>query len=495
MQNLVATEESEENHHILSLMPIPIAILKGKEHVIKFANTAMLEFWRRQANMTIGFPLHDVLPELDSSYHQQLNQVLSSGTTFKLEEVLLNLNDQQGNPYSIYIDYTYQPIRDQAGQITGVLVTAIDVSHKVNANKSLQESTTKLEQANQALHFKNQECLMAIETAKLGTWKLTPSKDELECSDRTVQILGLTDKCLSFQTLLDRITGEHRETVKNEFNQSMQKGNSLEIEFPVLHIESASERWVRLSGRVSGEECQSGTLMDITDQKMDIIRKNQFIAMVSHELKTPLTSLLGMLQMINRKITAEKDEHLRQIIGKSLHQVNKMTRMINSFVTISRLESGKFSLERTEFDMEELVSECLSEAQVSATSHQLIQQKCNTVRILADRIKIGAVLANLISNAIKYSPQHSTITISCQQKDDAVEVAVHDQGSGITESDRKRVFERFSHIDNSRVMHAAGFGIGLYLSSEIIRHHQGEIWVNNNPDTGCTFHFRLPSIT
>ncbi|EDM37801.1 sensory box histidine kinase [Pedobacter sp. BAL39] len=500
MQNLGegAISAHAENQQVLNLLPIPIAILSGMEHHITFANDAMFEFWRRdRSEETIGRPVQVAFPELDSNYLRQLGQVMQTGITSKNEEVLLTLNDRHGQPYSIYIDYTYQPILDVDSKVTGVLVTAQDISHKVSAKKALQEASAQLENANCALKASNEECMMAIETAKLGTWKLKLVSQEIEATERAVEICGLKGKVSSFSEFIALVDPDYQKEVEVAFQESAENQTSLELEFPFFATGNTPERWIRLSGKPSqgsqnSDSTLSGTILDITDQKMEVIRKNQFIGMVSHELKTPLTSLTGMIQLIGRKVNAEADVQLQNILEKSLHQVSKMTHMINSFVNISRLESGKFELQQTEFDMEELIAEYLSEAQLTSPQHQFIQHDCQTVNLTADRLKIGAVLANMVSNAVKYSPQGSPITISCRKLAGHLEVAVKDHGCGIAESDRKRVFERFSHIHNAHVMNASGFGIGLYLCAEIIRHHQGEIWVDNNPDAGCTFYFKLP---
>jgi len=500
MQNLGegAIHAHAENQQVLNRLPIPIAILIGEQHHITFANDAMFAFWRRdRSEATIGRPLAAAFPELDPNYLAQLGQVMRTGITSTNEEVLLTLNDQEGNPYSIYIDYTYQPILDAESRVTGVLVTAQDISHKVSAKKALQEASTQLEDANCALKASNEECLMAIETAKLGTWKLYLADGRFKATERTLEICGVTGDISLLSDFLNIIHEDYRKDVEAAFLDAAENQTNLDLEFPVSSASDLSDRWIRLSGRPSqasqnSDKVLSGTILDITDQKMEVIRKNQFIGMVSHELKTPLTSLTGMIQLIGRKVNAESDVQLQNILDKSLHQVSKMTHMINSFVNISRLESGKFELQQTEFDMEELIAEYLSEAQLTSPQHRFIQHDCETVNLTADRLKIGAVLANMVSNAIKYSPQGSPITISCKKLEGQLEVAVKDQGCGIAESDRKRVFERFSHIHNAHIMNASGFGIGLYLCAEIIRHHEGEIWVENNVDAGCTFYFKLP---
>ncbi|MET4140957.1 ATP-binding protein [Pedobacter sp. UYP1] len=487
-----------DNEQILNLLPIPIAVLKGELFVISFANDAMFELWRRDRTVqTIGLPITTAFPETNVSFLAQLEKVFRTGVPYKDEEVLLTLNDGTGKVYSIFIDYTYQAIFGDEGIITGILVTAQDVSRKVSAKQLLHDTTEELKNSNHALSSSNEECLMAIATANLGTWKLFVDRDELSFSERSAAIFGLKQQEVSLRSVLHLVRKDHRQSVIQTLQEIADSGQTLEIEYPINPENSDQERWVRLTGRgvvdVQGHAMVlKGTMMDITSSKMELIRKDEFIGIASHELKTPLTSLNGLLQLLSRRLDLKKDDNLGEMMVLTLSQLRKMTRIITSFVTISRLESGKFELELTDFDIGELLNEQLKEVRMTAAGHTFIQEGCQKLHIKADRIKIGALLSNLISNAVKYTPTGKSITVSCRQKLKFLEISVKDEGTGIAEADKERIFERYSQIENPHVKNSAGFGIGLFLCAEIVRHHKGEIWVENNEDAGCTFYFKLP---
>jgi two-component system sensor histidine kinase VicK len=489
-----------ENEQVLNLLPIPIAVLKGDLSIINFANDAMFELWKRDRSVaTIGLPLTTAFPETSASFLAQIHQVFKTGNSYKDEEVLLTLNDSSGKSYSIFIDYTYKAIFAENGEIIGILVTAQDVTHKVAAKQLLKVTTQQLKDSNHALASSNEECLMAIETAKLGTWKLSADRSALSFSERGAEIYGLAEAQVSLSSALDLVREDYRESVAQTLQEVMDSGEMFELEYPIKPLNSGEDRWVRLTGRVIMDvQGQStilkGTLMDITWQKMELIRKDEFIGMASHELKTPLTSLNGLLQLLSRRPELKADTSLAEMMGLALSQIRKMTSMINSFVNISRLEAGKFDLDLTDFDLGELVTEHLNEVRVTAPRLQFVQQGCKTLKVRADRVKIGVLLANLVANAVKFTPLGKSITVSCFQKPGYVEVSVMDQGCGIAEKDRHKVFERFSQIENPHVKNSAGFGIGLFLCSEIIRRHHGKIWLEDSKGTGCDFHFRLPVI-
>jgi len=222
------------------------------------------------------------------------------------------------------------------------------------------------------------------------------------------------------------------------------------------------------------------------------MRKNDFIGMVSHELKTPLTSLTAIVQVANQKLKSNEDSFLAGAMEKAGVQVKRMSNMINGFLNVSRLESAKLIIDKREFNLEDLIEETIKETELTVSSHVIKFEPCNPVMIKADHDKIGSVITNLISNAIKYSPKGKEIDIKCEIIGDRAQVSVKDEGMGLKPQDQDKVFERYYRVETNHTQHISGFGIGLYLSAEIIHRHDGEIWVESESGVGSTFHFSLP---
>ena len=214
--------------------------------------------------------------------------------------------------------------------------------------------------------------------------------------------------------------------------------------------------------------------------------------MASHELKTPLTSLNALLQVASLKLKNSEDTFLSGAMEKSGIQVKRMTAMINGFLNISRLESGKIYIEKKHFDMEGLIKDMISEASLTASTHLMHFVECAPVPVNADRDKIGSVISNLINNAVKYSPKGKDIEIACHTKDSQLMVSIKDQGMGIKQDDLAKIFDRYYRVQSNHTQHIAGFGIGLYLSAEIIHRHDGKIWAESEIGKGSTFYFSLP---
>ena len=233
-------------------------------------------------------------------------------------------------------------------------------------------------------------------------------------------------------------------------------------------------------------------MIDITEQKLDDIRKNDFIGMVSHELKTPLTSLKGYVQILGSKARKQEDAFMASALQKAEIQVNKMSSLINGFLNVSRLESGKIILDKQYFRVDEIIRDIIDDTLITSTNHTITLHPCGPFSVYADQEKIEAVISNLLSNAIKYSPGSKNIEITCKLCGDAVQISVSDEGMGIRKEDMEKLFERYYRVEGKLTKDISGFGIGLYLSAEIIARHGGKIWVESEVGKGSVFHFSLP---
>lgn len=232
---------------------------------------------------------------------------------------------------------------------------------------------------------------------------------------------------------------------------------------------------------------------DISEKKQEETRKSDFIGMVSHELKTPLTSLTAIIQVLNAKLKTSGDAFIAGGLEKANTQVKRMSSMINGFLNVSRLESGKILIEKHDFDLTELIREAISETELTVSSHQIQFDYSRPLMVHADHDKIGSVVSNLLSNAVKYSPNGSSIGVYAEEADGMVHVSVKDDGMGIKPHDMKRLFDRYYRVQSTHTKHISGFGIGLYLSAEIINRHNGKIWVESESGVGSTFHFTIPA--
>ncbi len=186
----------------------------------------------------------------------------------------------------------------------------------------------------------------------------------------------------------------------------------------------------------------------------------------------------------------KEDNYLLQ---KADQQITKMTNLINNFLNVSRLDAGKIHLDKTTFTLNELIKEVIDDMHVTTRDHTVVFNPCEPVKVFADYEKIGQVVNNLISNAVKYSDRGTQIVVDCTIISNQVQVSVKDEGRGIATEDKERLFDRFFRVENKFNTTVAGFGIGLYVCHEIVQRHGGEIWVQSEVGKGSMFYFTLPA--
>ncbi len=235
-----------------------------------------------------------------------------------------------------------------------------------------------------------------------------------------------------------------------------------------------------------------GTNTDVTEQKQLEQQKDEFLGIASHELKTPLTSLKGYAQVLESRFRKSGDTASATLMQRMEIQINKLQHLVEDLLDITRLESGKLPLRPTMFDYNELVSEVVVEIRRTATKHHVVLEVADAITLTADRDRIGQVLINLLTNAIKYSPRANTIIVKVQHSKDAVITSVQDFGIGIAKERQAHLFERFFRVEGESQQIYPGLGLGLYISAEFIKRHQGQIWVESELDKGTTVSFSLP---
>jgi PAS domain S-box-containing protein len=245
---------------------------------------------------------------------------------------------------------------------------------------------------------------------------------------------------------------------------------------------------------ISGVTSQASVALDNAKlyEEIQVLnsKKDEFIGLASHELKTPMTSLNGYLQIIDRSLPA--DDKNKLFIQKALSQINKLSGLISDLLDVSKIEAGKLSFTYAAFNLPQLIEEVVDLMQYSTKSHRIIIcSDIDDLLVNADRQRIEQVVINLISNAIKYSPQADHINVSVSRQNNNAVVTVQDFGIGINKEQHDRIFSRFYRVDDV-ASHISGLGIGLYISNEIITRHQGKLSVDSETGKGSTFKFEIP---
>lgn len=217
-------------------------------------------------------------------------------------------------------------------------------------------------------------------------------------------------------------------------------------------------------------------------------KKDEFIAMASHELKTPMTSLFGFLQLANRKI---EDGIAKNLVEKSIRHLQKMIVLVSDLFDVSKIQSGKLQLNIEYLNLAVLIQEMKESFLQAHSGHILTVEMPEESFVNADRTRLEQVLTNLLNNAVKYAPQQTTIELKVQYIDKAVLISIKDFGPGIDEENQRHIFSQFYQAKENKDG-SSGLGLGLFISKDIIERHGGQIWVESEPGNGATFNFTLP---
>ncbi len=236
----------------------------------------------------------------------------------------------------------------------------------------------------------------------------------------------------------------------------------------------------------------TGTFTDIEEQKQAIKRKDEFLGMASHELKTPLTSIKAYVQLLGKLLAG--DTQIKNYVDRSLIQVSKLESLINDLLDVSKMEDGKLRFDLQELNFEQLLSATLEMLMQIYPDITIIRKGHTPARIQGNAVRLEQVIINFISNAVKYSPKSKEIeVITSITPGNELYFGVKDWGIGILPENQQNVFGKFYRVSEAS-LYAQGLGIGLYICSEILERHGADFGVTSEPGKGSLFYFTIPLI-
>ncbi len=309
------------------------------------------------------------------------------------------------------------------------------------------------------------------------------------------KVLGYTPRELIGKKSFSIIHPDDVAHVQHEMAKAV-KGNMVGATFRIknkrgkyLYFEGNGTAILDKKGR---PEMIVSTSHDITERTELEKRKDEFISMASHELKTPVTSLKVFTQVTQTLIAKNDLKKAESFLVKMDDQINKLTRLISELLNLSRIQSGKLELNMENFEIDTLVEDIVESLNATTLTHKIILKGKARSKIYADRDRIGQILINLITNAVKYSPRADKVLVSVTKQEKSIKIAIKDFGIGIPKEHLGKIFERFYQVSEGSDGTYPGLGIGLYISSEIARRHKGKINVESKKGEGSTFYLELP---
>lgn len=232
-------------------------------------------------------------------------------------------------------------------------------------------------------------------------------------------------------------------------------------------------------------------VIDNSERKKLEARKDEFIGIASHELKTPLTSIKGYTQILERIIHQMGDARLQLYLKKTNTYIDRLNSLISDLLDVSKIQAGKLQMDYSRFKFSELLNDGIESMLHTHENHEIELDGDVDEIVYGDRHRLEQVITNLLSNAIKYSPRANKVRVHVKKADKSITVGVTDFGIGIPESEQHKLFQRFYRVETT-AKRFSGLGIGLYVSSEIVQRHGGKMWVESVPGQGSTFYFTLP---
>jgi two-component system sensor histidine kinase VicK len=236
----------------------------------------------------------------------------------------------------------------------------------------------------------------------------------------------------------------------------------------------------------------AGIVEDITKSKAQENAKNNMISYLSHELKSPLTTLKLYIQRSVLLAKENGQDVIANFLRKADDQVSSMNTLTDTYLNQAALENGGFKLDISRFDVTELISEVAANLKFQHPDYDFESKMPAALFLQADRTKIGQAITNLVKNAIKYSSSNSKVTIQCILQAEFALIIIKDRGVGIEKNNLKKLFNRFYRVKGPETRGISGYGIGLHLVKNIVNAHNGQIAVTSNLNKGSEFLFTIP---
>jgi PAS domain S-box-containing protein len=419
-----------------------------------------------------GRPLSDITHRLQ--YHDLLQDAEST-----LEKLTIIEREVETTEKRIYI-MRVLPYRTAEDHINGVVITFIDITSRKQAEEALRQSKERMEKA------------FSIETVGIIYFKT--SGEITGANNAFLQMSGFSREDVNIGRLRwDEMTAEEFLPLsRRKVEEYIATGRISPYEKQYIR-KDGTRWWALISATRISEEEGVEFIIDITAQKLLEQQKEGFIAIASHELKTPVTSIKVYGEVLLERLEKTNDKENVELVKKLNTQVDRLNNLIVDLLDTTNIVEGHLTLKQQEFDINDLIKEQVEEVKRLSNGHSIIVKLDKLKQINADRERIGQVLTNLLSNAVKYSPPGSEVTISTMSMKNGIKVSVQDNGIGIPENMLNSVFNRFFRISNPNIQSYPGMGLGLYISSGIIERHGGTISVESIEGEGSTFSFTLPA--
>ena len=484
------------------------ALTINENGVIIYSNTRFADMVGVPLSRVIGSSFFYYVPD---HLHKECLQIISKGwaSENKGETCLFNFqNNKELSPFLLSLS----PLDLEEGKSLSIILTDLTVQKQhqkelTEKNDQLEESRLYTEKLNNELEdtVKNRtkELLMSREHFKFLAnnipaivWTAKPNGDLDYFNNRWYEYTGNDSQNIYESKWEKALHTEDVDHILSMWKESLNTGNIFKIECR-LKNKGNEYLWHLMHALPFKNEYDEiiawiGTLSNIEEQKMAMLKKDEFISLASHELKTPVTSLKAFTQILQMSLGEEGNNKAVDLLGRMDRQINKLTHLISDLLDVTKINAGKINFDKERLNLNKLIEEIAEEMQRTSNKHEIILQLGKGCEVNADRNRLGQVITNLLSNAIKYSPEADKIIVSSVFENNKVKFYVEDFGIGISVNEQSQLFTRFFRGNDERIKTFPGLGLGLYISNEIVKRHDGFMDFESKPGKGSKFCVSLP---
>lgn len=385
---------------------------------------------------------------------------------------------------------SYILVRDpKSGEVIGRGATVRDLRPEQKARQEMADKNQELQSVVAELRF-------LANSVPSVVWTSTPDGLLDYINDRWFEHGSRSLEDTLGAGWAETLHPDDKQAAWDAWSVSLATGDPYQIEFRLLD-KTGTYRWWLVRALPLKDESGTvikwyGTNTDITDQKELERQKDNFLGIASHELKTPITSIKAYVQVMGMLFKRAGDIKNAEVVAKMDRQVNRLNALVGDLLDVTKINTGRLQFSNEVFDFNRMVEEVTEDVQRTTAKH-LIRRELQFKRTMTgDRDRICQVISNLLTNAIKYSPDANEIVIYTEDHETEVQLCVQDFGIGISADKKDKVFEQFYRVSGTREYTFPGLGLGLYISSEIVKRSGGRIWVGSTEGKGSTFCFALP---
>ncbi|MEO5684889.1 MAG: CheR family methyltransferase [Chitinophagaceae bacterium] len=457
--------------------------------IITVNTSGLIENWNRGASNIFGYSEQEIL---GSPAHIIFTDEDIKNEAPEKEMTLAALNGRAA-------DERWHKRKDGVLLFVSGVMSPMYNGNELRGFVKVAREITMQKEAEQALRALEERYRIALRSAEMGAWDWNIADGFIAWNEQSFVLLGIEPRPgpVSLDYFFTFLHPDDVEAVGRELQEAVTGMGVFHAEFRVIRELQKDTRWMSGYGRAITPENGKisrmvGVMYDITERKKLEKEKEDFINIASHELKTPLTSIMAYAEIIQSMLQGVNDDITLQYMEKLNNQVERLNYLINDLLDNTRIAEGHLSLHIQPFDLNILIEECVQDMQHLTTQHKFVIKKGGLPAVNADRERITQVLINLLNNAVKYSPGGGTVTVESKYDKTGVNVAVTDEGVGIPEDMHEKVFDRFFRVANPGANQAAGMGLGLYITAGIIKRHGGAMNVISQPGAGSRFSFTIP---